>query len=363
MTDSNNHDPKVKIALTNYLNFDDDQRRMFQDGALNPSQFDNDSDEPTTWADIEHQLGPIEWAWKPWLPKGMLTILAGESGGGKSALALRLAGCFILGWDWPDGTPFDGETGSVLWCEAEAAQAIHLDRAKKWGIPLDRIYSPLKNALEDLKLDNPDHMAALYEKAFRPEVRFVIVDSLKGANSRDENSSSMIDILMNVAGLGRDSGKPFMVTHHLRKRSLFDADGVDLERLRGSSAIVQAARLVWALDTPDAQAKESIRIQAVKSNLAKFPEPVGMFINDHGVHFTDAPEAPRIETVGDRAADLLLSLLAKEPMPYSEIVSEIEQAGISIPTANRAKKKLGIVSVRKDDKWIWSLPEKGTMFN
>ena len=362
MTKSN-HDPKVKIALTNYLSLDTDQKRFFQEGALNPSQFEIEPGQIATWEDIDAQLGPIEWAWKPWLPMGMLTILAGESGAGKSALALRLAACFILGWDWPDGTKFDGEIGSVLWCEAEAAQAIHLDRAKKWGIPLDQVYSPLKSALDDLKLDNADHMAALYEKAFNPDVRFIVIDSLKGANSRDENSSAMIDILMDIAALGRDSGKPFMVTHHLRKRSLFDADGVDLERLRGSSAIVQAARLVWALDTPDAQAKESIRIQAVKSNLAKFPEPVGMFINDLGVHFMDAPEAPRIETVGDRAADLLLSLLAKEPLPYSEIVSEIEQAGISIPTANRAKKKLGIVSVRKDDRWIWSLPSKETNVN
>jgi len=72
----------------------------------------------TSWANLHESIGPVEYDWQGWLPKGLLTILVSKSGDGKSLLALRLCGCYLLGLDWPDGTEFVGETGSVLWVEA-----------------------------------------------------------------------------------------------------------------------------------------------------------------------------------------------------------------------------------------------------
>lgn len=323
-----------------------------------PEDDQGEAKPPATWADIDGVLGPIEWAWDGWLPKGMLTILAGESGGGKSSLALRLAACFLRRDPWPDGTKFDGDLGAVLWCEAEAAQAINLDRAKKWGLPIKKIYTPLDNPLQDWRLDNPDFLGKLASKAMLPEVRFIVVDSLRGATGGDENSSELGNKVMWLAALARDCGKPILLTHHLRKRGIFDLDGINQDRLRGSSAIIQPARVAWALDRPDQNQKEALRLQQIKNNLAPYPEPVGMIINDAGVKFIDAPEPPRTETVADKAADLLLALLRDEPMPSKELQDEVEGAGISWVSAKRAKAKLGIVSIRKDDGWYWALPAK-----
>jgi putative DNA primase/helicase len=359
----NGSDPKVKAVVRDYLGLDADRRRQVQEGILHPEQFQQETEQPPgTWADVEGLLGPITWAWKPWLPIGMLTILAGESGAGKSALALRLAGCFLRGDPWPDKTAYKGETGLILWCEAEAAQAVNLDRAKKWGLPLDQILTPT-DPLEDVKLDNPDHFNSIYAAAFRPDVRLIVVDSLRGANSRDENSSDTMGMVQKVAGLARDSGKPILLTHHLRKKSIFDTDSVELERLRGSSAIVQTARLVWALDVPDPTAKNWKRLQVVKSNLAKFPEPVGMTIDDQGVKFGLAPEVPKTDSVADRAVDLLMALLQDEPQSAKAIEDEFDQAGISIATMKRAKSKLGVISIKDKDGWKWSLPARGEYEN
>jgi putative DNA primase/helicase len=317
------------------------------------------TDDPlvSTWADLEAILGPVCWSWPGWLPIGMLTILAGESGSGKSALALRLAGCYLRGDPWPDGKPFDGDLGGVLWCEAEAAQALNLDRGKKWGLPLDRIYNH-RDPLDDLQLDNPEHLAAMARVAQNPDVRLIVVDSLRGANKRDENSSDTMAVVQWLAQLARDTGKPLLLTHHLRKRSITDNETVELDRLRGSSAIVQPARVIWALDIPDAQQREVKRLKVVKSNLAKFPEPVGMTIDEDGVKFVKAPVAPHVETVRDRAADLLLALLADGPMEATEILGEFDQAGISERTMKEAKKSLAINSVRKGKVWYWSLPAR-----
>jgi putative DNA primase/helicase len=312
----------------------------------------------TTWQDMEGLIGPISFDWKPWLPVGLLTILASEAGIGKSALALRIAGSYILGLPWPDNTPFSGELGAVLWCESEAAQAVNLDRAKTWGYPIEKFYNPLSDPFGDVNLDEAEHKEAIINKAGLPEVRFIVVDSLSGTNSRKESATEIKGITEWLARLARDIQKPLLLTHHLRKKGIIDTDEITLDRIRGSSAIVQAARVIWTLDIPDISWKDNKRLQVVKNNLARFPSPVGMMISESGVEFGDAPEAPKDETLTDKAADLLLALLNKEPVRAVDIKDETEQAGISWRTVNNAKKKLNIVAVKKGDSWYWSLPAK-----
>lgn len=358
---SNGHDPEDLARA--YLAMNDAERRAFEALTNDPSKLPGFLDLPTderprSWADMEGMIGPIAWDWPGWLARALLIILAGESGAGKSALLLRIMDCYLRRAAWPDGTPFTGETGAVLWCEAEAAQAVNLARAKAWGLPIEKIYTPLDNPLDDIKLDLPEHRAALEKKARLPEVKLIVIDSLRGMHSGDENSSDAMGLIKWVAELARDTGNPIILSHHLRKRSIFDSESVELDRLRGSSAIVQTARLVWAVDTPNLDTREIKRLQVIKSNLAAFPGPVGMTIDETGVKFTTPPARAKVDTVADRAVDLLLSLLKEEPRAAVDIEHEFDQAGISIPSMKRAKERLGVVSIRKASGWMWSLPHK-----
>ncbi len=312
-----------------------------------------------TWLDLDALLGPIKWAWSKWLVQAMLHILAANSGDGKSAVLEYVCGCFVSRWDWPDGTKYEGDPGSVIWCESEAAQAIHLKRAKDWGLPLNRFLYPTKEPLDDFSFDNNDHKGRLAEMAFYPDVKAIVIDSLSGMNKRrKESSEDMMQIGTWLAELARDSRRPILLSHHLHKRGPFDASEVDLDRVRGSTTIVQPARLVWAIDNPNLQEKEWRRLRVIKSNLDKFPQAIGMNIDEKGVHFGTAPEIPRVETVTEKAINLLLVLLADEPMKASEIEEKLKQAGISWRSANRAKESLGIVSVKRNGIWWWSLPAK-----
>lgn len=313
----------------------------------------------STWYDLDQILKPIAWSWDRWLPKGFLSILASESGLGKSVLLLYIAGCIINQNVLPDNQSFVEPSGAVLWCEAESGQAINVERAKKYGLPLEKLYTLLENPLDDLNLENPAHKTALAEKAFLPEVQLIVIDSLSGADPKAEKSTEDASNIRWLATLARDCQKPILMSHHLRKRSLFDTDSVSLERLRGSSSIVQVARVVWSLDVPDPQNREWRRLQVVKSNLGKFPDPIGMTITDEGVKFGAAPESPRVETIADRATELLMSLLQKEPRSANDIRQELEDAGVSWRSAERAKAKLGIASVKVDGRWLWSLPARG----
>lgn len=308
----------------------------------------------SNWARLADAIGPISWDWEPWLARAILTLLVSEPGVGKSAVALRIGACFLRGSTWPDGTAYTGERGAIIWGEAEAAQAINLERAKQWGLPLDRILTPL-NPLIDIRLDDADHQGAIADLAKREDVRLIVVDSLRGAHSRDENSSEAIALVQWLAMLARDTGKPIILTHHLRKRGLLDGDRITLDRVRGSSAIVQMARVVWAMDTPDPRDSDTKRLSVIKSNLARFPAPVGVRIDEHGVTFTDAPEAPQHEPKQDQAADLLLALLGKGPVPAGKVKEEVEAAHVSWYAAKRAKERLGIESVKDGGQWFWTL--------
>jgi hypothetical protein len=317
----------------------------------------NPDPEPKTWADIDKLIGPIEWEWPLWLSKGFLTVIAAESGEGKSAVLLKVAASFINCNPFPDNSPYTGQPGCCLWCETEAAQAIHLERAKLWGILLDKFYAPLDDPLMDIRLDDVDHAAAIVTMAKRPEVLYIVIDSLRGGHNKDENKSGdMAKIGKWLAELAREINKPIVISQLLNKRSRFESDEVTLDRVSGSTAIIQFARMVWAIDTPDTQHKEKKRLSVIKSNLAKFPKAIGFTFTDKGFQFGDAPQAPKTESQLDKAMDLLLIWLAKDAVKSEILEEKFVRESISWRTANTAKSKLKIKPFKKADGWYWGLP-------
>mgnify|MGYP003376638554 CR=1 FL=1 len=314
----------------------------------------------SSWAEAETLIGEITWSWPGWMPNGLLTMLVSESGKGKSALALRIAACFIRGDCWPDGSQFTGETGKVIWCESEGALSVNVDRARKAGVPFEKMLSPLADPLEEFSIDRPEHVERLRAMAARPDVRCIILDSLSGATQQDENSSAMLHSVKKLASIAAESGKAFLLLHHLNK-GLSDGDGVHQRQIRGSSAIIQTARVVWAIDAPDDTDETHRRLSMVKNNLAAYAPPVGFRIAEGGITFTgDAPKRRSTDTVKDLAANFLLDILASGPVPSSEVERQATERGISPNAIARAKKEIDADSERRDGRWITYLKTNRT---
>jgi putative DNA primase/helicase len=313
---------------------------------------------PTTWLDMESRVSDVSWAWELYLPNGFVTMVAGRSGSGKSSVVLRLCGCFTEGWDWPDGTPFTGEKGSVLWCEAEAAQAINLGRAKKYGLDLGKILTPFDDPLNDINLSNPIHKKRLREKAFLPQVKVIVIDSLKGANTSVENDSQIFEIVKFLAELSRDTGKVVILIHHLRKKGLGEDDNVTLDHIRGSSAITQTPRMVWAINSELDGSKENT-FQVIKSNLGEFPPAIGFQITEDGVEFFEPTKSSGKHSQVREAEKILKDILHNGPYPARDIEILASKKGIAMRTFNEAKKNLGIQSKRiggRNGFYVWILP-------
>jgi hypothetical protein len=177
-------------------------------------------------------------------------------------------------------------------------------------LKLKHLTLPLDNATMDFCLNDHEHLGRLVEAAMNEQVQAIFVDSLRGAMRGDEDDSGVNDTVKRLAELARDVKKPVFLTHHLRKRGLMDGDGVSLDRVRGSSAIVQTPRMVWALDAPDANQPQRKRLSVIKSNVSVPGEPVGLWMSDGGVQFGDAPVKPEAETQMGRAKALVKELLA-----------------------------------------------------
>jgi len=312
-----------------------------------------------TWSRINRYLAPVRWDWPGWLPRGFLTVLASEPGTGKSLLCLHLAATYLNRTPWPDGTPFSGPAGHVIWCESESSHALNLQRARAWDLDLERILSPLKSPLRNFKIDDRDHVQALLVLAGRPEVRLVVLDSLRGLRRPGRHGGAIEHLLEAIADLARITGKPFLLTHHLRKQAGQSRSGaVTLDHLLGASAISQVARLVWAVDTPDPLQPAHRRLSVIKNNLARVPAPLGFHIHDHGLDFGPPPQPLAVATQFDRALVLLRRQLAAGPQPFSQIQAAYHAAGLSERTIRRAKKHLAIRSTRPPGttEWHWSLP-------
>jgi len=240
--------------------------------------------------------------------------------------------------------------------ECEAAQALNVNRAGIFGYPLDAIITPFDDAYRDASLDDLNERIVIEARAALPEVKFIVIDSLSGGSRHKENDTGIKEVCLWAAQLARKIQKPIMLIHHLGKKKDFDTGEITLERVRGSSAIVQFARIVWALSVPDITNRETKRLEQIKNNLGRFPEAIGMAANEKGIFFCAPPKAPHVETQSERCGDFLVDLLTPGPMKQVEVATELEGAGLSMVTAKRNKERLGIVSKKQPDGWYWSLP-------
>lgn len=306
----------------------------------------------TSWKDSQESIGTVSWLWPKWLPNGFLTMLTAQSGEGKSALAMHIGNIVVTGSYWPDGQPFDTETGGVLWCEAEAGQAMHQQRAIQWGIVFDKFFYPLDDPMQDIRLNVEAHRIAIAEAASHPDIKLVIVDSLRGAVPGDENSSDIIQYTKWLGELARDIDKPVLLLHHVNK-SKGDKKEVTLERVRGSSSIVQMARVVWAIDEATGSRGDMKRLRVIKSNLDSLPNNLGISIGENGVIFDEAPLQEKKESQVDRAEAALKQLDFSTPIASDDVYHTLELLDISRDSAKRAKDRLGIEATRQGDKWFW----------
>jgi len=142
-----------------------------------------------------------------------------------------------------------------------------------------------------------------------------------------------------------------VIVHHLRKRASYETERVTLDRIRGSSTIIQFCRSVWGVWKPDAEVA-GIRVDCLKNAFVMPPDAFGFSVVEGVIRYEPPPDTPHTETTVDKAAEYLRASLRAEPRRFTVLLEDAVPLGISRNSLYRARDKMGIVAF----KGTWSLP-------
>ena len=217
----------------------------------------------------------VTWLIDNLIPEAAVTLLCGESGTGKSTLALALAG------DVAHGKPFLGRSTiqrPVLYVDRENPLSVVRERLHRLGI-VETAALTVWGLWNDPAPDGPRAASIIrFAAAHRP---LIIFDSLIGFHPGSEQDASETRRHMQAYIALAAAGAGVIVLHHTGK-----ADTA--KQYRGSSDIKAAVDLAYVLESlsePDAGIR-SLRLKTFKNRLT-LPETFRVEYRDGGFVLSD----------------------------------------------------------------------------
>ncbi len=327
-------------------------------------------------ADIEPEH--VEWLVDQSFPLGMLAVIGGQPGLGKSQISLNLAAGVTTGVGLPGNGVFK-DLGSVIILanEDDAARTIRprLDAA---GADITKVHIVEGVAREGADVDMfqlDQDIADLRERALQiGDVKLIIIDppsAYLGTKVDSYKDSDVRGVLMPLGRLAQETGAMILLIVHLNKR----IDGGAQQRFSGSTAWTAAPRVGFMV-AEDPLTKQRFMLP-VKNNIGddklgyqyhiaeKLIQYGGQTFKSSYIVWDQTtnrsvgelltpPKASKV-TVVDHAKSFLEDELANGPLPVEKIISLAKAAGISWPSVNRAKNDMPISSSKVGDGWVWNL--------
>ena len=312
-----------------------------------------------------------EYLAEPYLPRGMITILAGHAGQGKTTLALWLASHVSNGDLMPGGKP-----GNVYYFTTENDESIVLrPRLEAMDARLDRVMV-MRSDARQLTLTDP----RLFEmhKIFDGKPDLIVFDPVQSyvGKKLDMNRTDDVRFMMdNLNKLLHATNAAVVLICHTKKAPM-GFNGRPCELINGSSDFVNAARSVCFLGRDPARPDVCVVAQE-KNSLGLPGASLAFSIGEDGaVHWSDEEcelTAAQILTYSDekrrhaarpseRAQAALRDLLAKnEKMRSTDILEACAKQGISRSAVYRARDELPIQKQRTGMGSFWSMPAKSQM--
>lgn len=322
----------------------------------------------------------VRWAWQGWIPLGMLSLLIGLPGRGKTTAAEQLAADITRGVLAGD---LYGQPSNVLILSYEDAfEETLVPRLIAAEADLDRV-ELLRCRNKGYVLDLTEHLPDIDRLAQDRGARFLLVDPLVAGMPRGEVNShrdqDVRSVLAPLAALAERRDLAVTSTMHFSKSATSALLGAG-----GSIGFVGAARsiLVFGTDPNDERGDEGpARVLAhAKCNVGSKQKSRACMLVAHVIDpFGDDPiYTSRVEVGGDsevtadelvrddsgrmsprvRAQRFLRELLADGRHRAKEVIELAEDTDISIETLRRAKKDLGVDSFQVNREWWWVIPEE-----
>jgi len=300
---------------------------------------------------------PPKWLWKPYIPFGMVTIVQGMPGSGKSTFLADIIACVTNGKTLPDGTRLPERMNAVYQCSEAGGPGV--------------VKQMLQNAHADLNAVSfvqgdfvslcDGRIQRLIEET---NAKILVVDPMQEylESSMFQAQSSRKEIT-NVSLLAEKTGCAIVLIGHFTKAQ----NKEELYQGMGSGDIVGLARSVLHVRRLSrtsriryvSQVKCSAAAEAgdyafeiVNFGEARWIGPV----DDSDMKEIDEEEKSKRQGRQEAAISDLRGLLRLGDMDASEALRQMQMKGHSESTVRLAKKAAGVESRKcSDGKWVWSL--------
>lgn len=319
----------------------------------------------------------MEYLWDRRLAVGVATLLTGETGSGKSTLATAIAAAVTNGKSLPGGPKLDA--GHVVWLAAEEHPGNTIKpRLLTADADMKKVHFPGWD--EDGILRRRPRLTSgvqeLRDAVVSVRGRLLIIDpigSFLDAEMGEDNGHTAREVMQSLTDLCTAAGCAALVVKHPRKGTA----GNPLDQVSGSKEWVNQPRASLVIGKhPHAEGHKVVA--PLKCSLGPKPASWDCTIDfEEGVSVLrflrecplsaddvfqgegDATERSLLE----EAKELLRDRLDAGEQPAKDVISNAEQAGISLKTLQRAKRILGVTSHPKGPNekrfHVWKRPSAG----
>ena len=327
-------------------------------------------------ADIKPEQ--VEWLVDQSFPLGMLAVIGGQPGLGKSQISINLAAGVTTGKGLPGGAAFNNHGSVIILANEDDASRTIRPRLDAAGADISKVHIVEGVAREGADVDMfqlDQDIDDLRERAKQiGDVKLIIVDppsAYLGTKVDSYKDSDVRRVLMPLGNLAQETGAMILLIVHLNKRT----DGGAQQRFSGSTAWTAAPRVGFmVVEDPVSKHRFMLPVknnigddrrgyqyhiaeklikysgQTFKSSYVIWDQTTNRSVNE----LISTPKATKASVVDD-ARVFLEDELANGPLPVEKIKNSAKAAGVSWPSVNRAKKELAISSTKVATAWIWTL--------
>lgn len=298
------------------------------------------------------------WLMYPYIPFGMITVVHGYPGSGKSSMLLDLIARATRGEVLPDGSRLPESIAAVYQCTESGSLSVTKQMLVNAGADIDKVASIGGSFLtiNDVRL----------QRAVRElDASILVIDPLQNFfESGMTNAQSVRRELDTIGRFAVETGCAVILVGHFTKKETSEAQYQGM----GSADLAAIARSI--LHVRRMSERSSLRfIRQVKCNIAPEGEDYGFelvglgFVNWIGPIESDETEELEIEAKSahssklNAAMDYLSSLLENDDLKSLEAMEQMKAQGFSTATIRRTKQDLGVRSVRlPSQSWACHLP-------
>ncbi len=326
-------------------------------------------------ADIQPEC--VDWLWPGRLARGKVTLLDGDPGLGKSAIALDMAARLTRGAPWPDGSAPCAPVGVVLLTAEDGLADTVRPRVDAAGGDPSKILTLDLVGEDRHPVTIPDDLPHIERAVRAVGAGMVVVDPLMAHLNGGVNAHRDQDVRRALRPLADTAARlhaAVLVIRHLNKQ----AGGQAIYRGGGSIGLIGAARIGLLVGrAPDDERRHVLA--CTKNNLAPMPPALSYELEEAAngavrIGWRGAVQIAAQQLVAQPDSDdggaltearaFLREVLADGPVPARDVQRDADAAGIAGPTLRRARVSLGVRVTRRGvagrrggGEWFWVLAD------